>query len=271
MGLSAAGIIGCGAMGTALVRGMIASGEILPADLWIYDLDRPKLNDLSSELGVQPAADPEQLFKRCRHIFVAVKPQDVDAAAGAWANLIRPAGHLLISLAAGVTIKFYEERLPAGSKVIRLMPNTPCLIGEGAVAMSTGKAVNPDEAGEIRKLLGHLGLIIPVPEQMMDAVTGLSGSGPAYVYLFIETLIDAGVNVGLSRETAASLTVQTVLGAARMVRESGSHPVELRNDVTSPAGTTAAALEVLESGRFRGDLIRAVKAAAQRAGELNRE
>lgn len=271
MGLSGIGIIGCGAMGTALARGMIASGEIVPADLWIYDLDRKKIDNLSNELGVQTASSPEQLLQHCRYIFVAVKPQDVAAATGAWANLFQPAGHLLISLAAGVTIKFYEERLPAGSKIIRLMPNTPCLIGEGAIAMSAGKAVNPDEAAEVRKLLGHLGLIVPVHEKLMDAVTGLSGSGPAYVYLFIEALIDAGVTVGLNRETAAALAVQTVLGAARMVLESGRHPVELRNAVTSPAGTTAAALAVLESGCFRGDLIKAVKAAAQRSGELNRE
>jgi len=135
--------------------------------------------------------------------------------------------------------------------------------------MSTGKAVTSQEAAEIGKLLGCLGLVVPVDEQNMDVVTGLSGSGPAYVYLFIETLIDAGVNLGLSRETAAALAVQTVLGAARMVRESGRHPVELRNDVTSPAGTTAAALEALETGRFRGALLRAVKAAAQRSGELS--
>lgn len=265
----AAGIIGCGVMGTALGRRLIASGEIIPANLWLFDMDRQKLNDIASELGAEPAENLEQLFQQCRNIFVAVKPQDVKSAAGGWAELFQPAVHLLISLAAGVTIGFYEEHLPAGSKVIRLMPNTPSLIGEGAVAMSTGKAVTSQEAAEIGKLLGCLGLVVPVDEQNMDVVTGLSGSGPAYVYLFIETLIDAGVNLGLSRETAAALAVQTVLGAARMVRESGRHPVELRNDVTSPAGTTAAALEALETGRFRGALLRAVKAAAQRSGELS--
>lgn len=271
MALSATGIIGCGAMGAALLRGLMASGNSAAKDLWIYDLDRHKLDNLSGESGFKVAESPGQLFGRCRYIFVAVKPQDISAAVGGWADLFMPDGQLLISLAAGITIKFYEERLPAESKVIRLMPNTPCFIGEGAIAMSAGKAVTGEEAGEVRALLGRLGLVIPVDEEMMNAVTGLSGTGPAYVYLFIEALIDAGVNVGLSRDTAAALVMQTVIGAAGMARKSGRHPAELRNDVTSPAGTAAAALTVLESGRFRNNLIQAVEAATQRAGELNRE
>ncbi len=271
MNLNALGIIGCGAMGTALLRGMITSGESDPADIWIYDHDRQKIDDLSLELGVPKAEAPEELFQNCRYIFVAVKPQDISTAVMEWAKLFKQDSHLLISMAAGITIKFYEARLPIGSKVIRLMPNTPCLIGEGAIAMSSGKAVTPAEAGEVKRLLEHLGLIIPVAERLMDAVTGLSGTGPAYVYLFIETLIDAGVNVGLSRDSAAALAIQTVIGSAQMVRGSGRHPAELRNDVTSPAGTSAAALAALESGGFRNNLIRAVQVAAQRAGELNRE
>ncbi|HOB28976.1 MAG: pyrroline-5-carboxylate reductase [Dethiobacteria bacterium] len=271
MALFGIGIIGCGAMGTALARGIAASGAISPADLWIYDLDKQKADAAAGEMGLQTAAGPEELFGQCRYIFVAVKPQDVAAAVDSWKDLYRPGVHLLISLAAGVTIKFYEERLPAGSKVIRLMPNTPCLIGEGAVAMSAGSAVSPEEAAAAGQLLSHLGLTVPVPESLMDAVTGLSGSGPAYVYLFVEALIDAGVTAGLNREIAAKLAVQTVLGAARMLQESGRHPAELRNEVTSPAGTTAAALAVLEKGSFRGDLIAAVMAATERAGELKRE
>lgn len=271
MSLSATGIIGCGAMGSALLRGLAASGEIAPADLWIYDLERRKLDDLSTELGVRPAAGPEQIFKQCRYIYVALKPQDIEKGVLEWAGFFQGAEHLLISLAAGVTIHFYEERLPAGSRVIRLMPNTPCLIGEGAIAMSVGQKVSSKDAGEVKKMLKHLGLLVPVAEEKMDAVTALSGSGPAYVYLFIEALIDAGVNAGLARDTAAALVQQTVLGATLMAREGGLHPAELRNAVTSPGGTTAAALAVLEEGAFRGNLIGAIKAAALRAGELNRE
>ncbi len=271
LNLPVIGIIGCGAMGTALIRGLIASGEMDPENLWIYDLDSNKMEELSVELGVMPAADGEQLFQKCRYIVVAVKPQDILTSSAEWAKFFQPEEQLLISLAAGITIKFYEVRLPAGSKIIRLMPNTPCLVGEGAIAMSCGKEVTPEEAGEVKKLLSHLGLIITVEEKLMDAVTGLSGTGPAYVYLFIEVLIDAGVNIGLSRRNAADLVIQTVIGAAQMVRESGRHPAELRNDVTSPAGTSAAALAVLESGRFRSSLIGAVQTAVQRAGELKYE
>lgn len=268
MNLAPIGVAGCGAIGTALVRRMIASAKIAPGDLWVYDPDRQKLADLACELGVQQAAGPEQLFQHCRCIFAAIKPQDIAAAAAEWASCFQPKRHLLISLAAGIALKFYEERLPAGSRIIRLMPNTPCLIGEGAIAMSAGKAVGEEEALAAGELLSHMGLVVSLPERLMDAVTGLSGSGPAYVYLFIEVLIDAGVNMGLSRKIAEALAVQTVLGAARMVQESGAHPVELRNAVTTPAGTTAAALAVLEAGCFRSNLIQAVKAAAQRSEEL---
>ena len=163
---------------------MTASAGIAPGDLWVYDPDRQKLEDLAGELGVQQAAGPEQLFKQCRCIFAAIKPQDIAAAAAEWASFFLPKRHLLVSLAAGITIKFYEERLPAGSRIIRLMPNTPCLIGEGAIAMSTGKAVGKEETLEARELLGHMGLVVPLAERLMDAVTGLSGSGrPMYIYL----------------------------------------------------------------------------------------
>ena len=271
MGSFAAGIIGCGVMGAALARRLAASGKIAPPELWLFDVEGQKSAAVAMELGAKAATEPEALFRQCRYIIVVVKPQDVKAAASGWAELFQPPGPLLISLAAGITTRFYEALLPEGSKVIRLMPNTPCLIGEGAVAMSAGKAVTPQEAAEVEDLLRCLGLVVPVPEQAMDAVTALSGSGPAYVYLFIETLIDAGVNLGLNRATARALAVQTVLGAAQMVRDSSRHPAELRNDVTSPGGTTAAALEVLDGGRFRGDLISAVKAAARRAGELSHD
>ncbi len=265
------GIIGCGAMGTALARGIAASGRCTPADIRVYDVRKRFAEAAAGKFGLQAAAGLEELFERSRYLFVAVKPQDVAAAVDSWKGLFRPERHLLISLAAGVTVKFYEKRLPAGSKVIRLMPNTPCLIGEGAVAMSAGSKVDSAEAAAVERLLSGLGLTLTVPEGLMDAVTGLSGSGPAYLYLFAEALIDAGVNAGLNREIAAALAIQTLVGASRMLRESGRSPAELRHAVTSPAGTTAAALEVLEKGSFRGNLIAAVQAAAGRAGELSHE
>ncbi|NMD43207.1 MAG: pyrroline-5-carboxylate reductase [Firmicutes bacterium] len=271
MAQSGIGIFGFGAMGTALARGIAASGRSTPAEIRIYDLRKRSAEAAARKFGLRAASEPAELFEHCRYLFVAVKPQDAAAAVDSWKDLFQPERHLLISLAAGVTIGFYEKRLPPGSKVIRLMPNTPCLIGEGAVAMSSGSAVSPEEAAAVERLLSGLGLTLTVPERLMDAVTGLSGSGPAYLYLFAEALIDAGVNAGLNREIAAALSIQTLLGASRMLRESGRSPAELRHEVTSPAGTTAAALEVLEKGSFRGNLITAVAAAAKRAGELNHE
>ena len=271
MPLSGIGIIGCGAMGTALARGIASSGAVNPGEIRLFDLDKKRAAAAAGQWGLQVAAGPEELLQKSRYLFVAVKPQDVAEAVLSWKGLFRPDAQLLISLAAGVTIKFYERQLPPGSKIIRLMPNTPCLVGEGAIAMSTGGAVSAGESAEVRELLGPLGLTLPVPEKLIDAVTGLSGSGPAYLYLFVESLIDAGVSAGLNHEIAARLAVQTVLGAARMLKESGRSPAELRREVTSPGGTTAAALKELENRSFRGSLITAVAAAAERAGELKLE
>lgn len=271
MALPGIGIIGCGAMGAALLQGMAASCGTPAADILVYDLDTKRAADLAGAVGARTAADPRELLQRCRYIFLAVKPQDTAAAVGSWKDIFQPHTHLLVSLAAGATIKFYERLLPEGSGIIRLMPNTPCLIGEGAIAMSAGRTVSAEDLAGVRELLGGLGLTLVVPENLMDAVTALSGSGPAYLYIFAEALIDAGITAGLDHETASGLALQTILGAARMLRDSGRSPAELRHDVTSPAGTTAAALAVLEKGSFRGSLIAAVAAAAERAGELNRE
>lgn len=268
---SGIGIIGCGAMGAALARGIASSGAVSPADIRLYDRDKKRAEAAAGEWGLRVAAGPEVLLQKSRYLFVAVKPQDVAGAVNSWKKHFQPGAHLLISLAAGVTMQFYRELLPAGSKIIRLMPNTPCLIGEGAIAMSTGSGVGAGEAAEIKELLAGLGLTLAVPEKLLDAVTGLSGSGPAYLYLFVEALVDAGVNAGLDHESASKLALQTVLGAARMLQESGRPPAELRREVTSPAGTTAAALAVLENRSFRGSLIAAVEAAVERAGELKLE
>jgi pyrroline-5-carboxylate reductase len=271
MALSGIGIIGCGAMGSALLRGIAVSRGTPAADILVYDLNKKRAESAAGPVGAGVAADTGEMLQRCRCIFLAVKPQDAAAVVEPWGKTFQPRDHLLISLVAGVTIKFYERLLPGGSKIIRLMPNTPCLIREGAVALSAGSAVSAEDLAGVRLLLGGLGLTMVVPEKLMDAVTALSGSGPAYLYLFAEALIDGGVNAGLDRETASALALQTILGAARMLKECDRSPAELRHDVTSPAGTTAAALAVLEKRSFRGSIIDAVAAAAERAGELNRE
>ena len=260
-------LIGCGAMGTALARGITRQGGADPALVTVYDMNEERSRCLSRELGVRAAGSLEEVILYSRYILIAVKPQDMDALLDILKKLAGP-GQLIISIAAGITTRMLQDGLFPGSKVIRLMPNTPCVVGEGAIAMSAGKYVTEEESEEVVQLLKPLGQTIQVPEKLMDAVTGLSGTGPAYVFLFAETLIDAGVTVGLNRDVSTSLVVQTLIGAARMLQENNIHPAELRNNVTSPAGTTCAALQVLEATGFRSSMIKAVIEATRRAGEL---
>jgi pyrroline-5-carboxylate reductase len=261
------GLIGCGEMGSALARGMIKAGDIAPSSLYLFDLNKERQDRLAAELNSNAAKTLESMIPLCRFIFVAVKPQDAGVLLSSIKSFVI-AEQIIISIAAGITINYIESCLPAGVKIIRLMPNTPCLIGEGAVVISTGEAVTDDERKEVERLLKPLGLIIRFPESLMDAATGLSGTGPAYVYLFIETMIDAGVSVGIRRDVASKLVIQNVIGAARMLEENVHHPAEMRNIVTSPAGTTSSALLVLEESGFRSCLIKAVMAATKRSKEL---
>lgn len=233
----------------------------------VYDTNEERAKELSRELGVEAVEDLTEMIACCRHIVIAVKPQDIEALLDLLKSLVRPE-QFVISIAAGISTEMLQDGLSPDCKVIRLMPNTPCLLGEGAVAMSAGETVTEEEREEVIQLLLPLGLTIQVPEKLMDAVTGLSGTGPAYVFLFVETLIDAGVTVGLNRDVAGKLVVQTVIGAARMLQENNIHPAALRNNVTSPAGTTCAALQVLEETGFRSSMIKAVIEATRRAREL---
>ncbi|HSW36338.1 MAG TPA: pyrroline-5-carboxylate reductase [Candidatus Limnocylindrales bacterium] len=263
------GLLGCGAMGSALAKGMIKRGGVDPALLWIYDINKERQLALANELDASNAETLADLIPHCRHVFIAVKPQDIEGLLYSIKKFVGP-DQLLTSIAAGITIGFIESCLPSGTKVIRLMPNTPCLIGEGAIAISIGDFVAHEEREQVEELLKPLGMTIRIPEKLMDAVTGLSGTGPAYVYLFIETLIDAGVSVGIRRDVASKLVIQTLIGSARMLEENSQHPAELRNIVTSPAGTTSAAMLVLEEFGFRSCLIKAVIEAAKRSEELRR-
>ncbi len=260
-------LIGCGAMGSALARGIAKKGDVNPSSVWVYDTNEERAKQLSRELGVKAAASLEEAVPLSRHLLVAVKPQDIDGLIQMLRGLVTP-GQLVTSIAAGITIATLQNGLGPECKILRLMPNTPCLVGEGAIAMSAGKNVSEGEREEVMALLKPLGLTLQVPEKLMDAVTGLSGTGPAYVFLFVETLIDAGVTVGLNRDVASKLVIQTLIGAAKMLQEFKIHPAELRNNVTSPAGTTCAALQVLEETGFRSSMIKAVIEATRRAGEL---
>jgi pyrroline-5-carboxylate reductase len=262
-----AGLIGCGSMGTALARGMVRESGLGAANLMVYDVNRERLDNLVNELGVQPAVGIKEVCRFAEIIFLAVKPLDIAGLVDEIRNYYHP-GQILVSVAAGIPISSVAGRLPVGGKVIRLMPNTPCLVGEGAIAICAGEHVADDEVIVIEELLRPLGLVERVNENLMNAVTGLSGSGPAYLFLFIEALIDGGVEAGLPRPVAARLAAQTVQGAVKMLKAGDRHPAELRNAVTSPGGTTSAALSVFEQEAFRGTIIKAVLAAAKRAGEL---
>jgi pyrroline-5-carboxylate reductase len=261
------GLIGCGAMGSALVKGMILRGGIDPSSIYLFDLNKERMKQLADDFKAVPADSLADLIPACRYIFIAVKPQDTEGLLYSIKPLARP-DHIFISIAAGITLNYIESCLPSGSKVIRLMPNTPCLIGEGAIVISSGETVDDEDRKEVESLLKPLGLTIRLPEKLMDAATGLSGTGPAYAYLFIETMIDAGVSVGIRRDVASKLVIQNIIGAARMLQDNTQHPAELRNTVTSPAGTTCSALLTLEESGFRSCLIKAVREATRRSEEL---
>ncbi len=261
------GIAGCGAMGSALAQGMIKGGKLIPGSLLLYDLRDENMIRLCKELEANPATDLVDLCRNCQLMFLAIKPQDIPPVLLELKDHLKPS-QVLVSIAAGITTGFLQNRLPEGSKVVRLMPNTPCLIGEGAIALSPGSAATREDVALVKELIEPLGITVEIPENLMEAVTGLSGSGPAYIFLILEALIDGGVEVGLSREVATALAVQTVIGAARMVQITGRHPAELKNAVTSPAGTTISALRILEEGAIRGKFMAAVAESARRAGEI---
>jgi len=264
------GLIGCGAMGSALAKGIVKRVGIDPSHVYLFDLNPERVDELALELNAVGAENLEELISQCRQIFICVKPQDIESLLYSIKDVVRE-GQIFASIAAGITINFIESCLPAFSKVIRLMPNTPCLLGEGTIAISVGDNVTTEERDEIEELLKSMGITIKIPEYLMDAATGLSGTGPAYVFLFIETMIDAGVSVGFRRDVASEMVIQNIIGSARLLQENNKqHPAELRNSVTSPAGTTTAAMHVLEESGFRSCLLKSVIAATKQAEKLRR-
>lgn len=273
MGLSSAlidkklAVIGSGAMGSALVRGLIQSGKLKAEQIVASDIDEARLKQVQP-FGVQTTSDNKLAVRQSDIVLLCVKPQVIDEVLVDIAPAVDPQRHCVISIAAGITIARIESALPENTPVIRVMPNTPAQVLAGASAIALGT-----NATELHRQIAHeifsaVGLVVDVPEKLIDAVTALSGSGPAYVFVFAEALADAGVNLGLPREVALKLAAQTLLGAAKMLLETGRHPAELKDMVTSPGGTTIAALSVLERNAFRGAIIEAVAAAHQRAKEL---
>ena len=265
-GMEKIGVIGGGNMGSALVRGIIAKGLIKPGNMVVAEKIPDKAQKLAEELGVRTAPWPLELDP-VDVLLVAVKPQDIKEAIEAAVPAMAK-DTLVISIAAGITLGALQAMLPKGQPLIRVMPNTPCLIGQGASALAPGENAGRENMDAALTLFKAVGTACEVPEKYMDAVTGLSGGGPAYVYLIIEALSDAGVRQGMDRPTALALAAQTVRGAASMILEDGRHPAELKDMVTSPGGTTIAGLHVMESAGLRGVLMDAVAAATARSREL---
>ena len=260
------GIIGCGKMGSALVKGAIKENAIDGQKVMVIDLVPELAQKLSNDIGATVTKRNDDLIKNADAILLCVKPQDMISLTDSFTK--ERSSKLFISIAAGIKIDDLEKSLKNDDRVIRVMPNTPAMIGQGASAQSKGKNATESDTKFVSKILNAVGISIEVPEKQLDAVTGLSGSGPAYIYTVIEALADGGVLVGLPKEKALTLAAKTVIGAAKMVTKLDEHPAKLRDQVTSPGGTTIAGLAALESGKLRSTLIEAVKAATKRSEEL---
>lgn len=262
-------VIGAGVMGSAIIKGLVGSGMILPQDLTAIDIDPIKLETLAGEAGINTTGDITNGIADRSIIILAVKPQTANIVLEAVSASISKT-QLVLSIIAGLSLSKLSSGLAGHRCIIRCMPNTPALIGKGITAIASLPEVSLMEIDLAERLLKAVGDVVRVGESCMDAVTGLSGSGPAYVYTFIEALIDAGVREGLSRDLARRLALATVSGSTDMVSKSGLHPATLRDMVTSPGGTTIAAIEKLEREGFRAAIYSAVAAAAERSAELEK-
>lgn len=261
------GFIGGGKMGGVLAGGIVSSRLVPASQVLVADVVKERLDELAKAHGVVVTQDNRRVARESDILILAVKPQNMGEVLAELAAVVSKSS-LIISIAAGIPIKFIEERLKKGVRVIRVMPNTPSLIGEGMAALASGAGATQDDLVHARQIFDAVGLTVTVREELMDAVTGLSGSGPAYGFIIIEALSDAGVRMGLSRDIALKLAAQTLLGAAKLCLKGDKHPGELKDMVTSPAGTTIAGIKALEEGKIRATLMAAVEAATLRAREL---
>lgn len=262
------GFLGGGNMAEALIRGLVRTSG--PARIEVSGPREERMEELRQRYGIRATTDNIELAERAEILVLAVKPQIIERVLNQVSNHLRPDA-LLISVAAGVATEAIEALVPAGIRVIRTMPNTPALVQSGATAIAGGTLATDADLATARSIFDSVGISVVLDESQLDAVTGLSGSGPAYVFLILEALADAGVKVGLSRRNAQRLAAQTVMGAAKMLLETDEHPGRLKDMVTSPGGTAIAGLHTLEQGGMRTTLINAVESATRRAQELGQK
>src|SRR5215210_8728993 len=258
-------IIGAGVMGETLLSGLVRAGRRVDL-LLVGEKRADRAQELEERYGVAVVSNIEAATK-ADTVALVVKPQDMADVLEEISPVLRP-GQLLVSLAAGITTAFIESRVPEGVAVVRVMPNTPALVDEGMAAISPGSHCDEQHLAVAESLLAATGRVVRVPEKQQDAVTAISGSGPAYLFFVVEAMIEAGVHLGLPRYTATELVVQTMLGSAKLLRETGEHPTVLRERVTSPGGTTAAAIRQLEDHKVRAAFIKAMASARDRSRDL---
>lgn len=261
------GFIGAGRMATALAQGLISAGFVSADRVVATDVVPAALAGFAEQTGARTVDSDSAVAHDSDVVILAVKPQQMDNVLSGLSALLEDR-HLIISIAAGIPLSTYESALGANRRIIRVMPNTPCLVGACAAGFSAGGSATAEDSRLVDAMLHTVGVAVQVEEKLLDAVTGLSGSGPAYVYQIIEAMSDGAVRVGLPRDIATKLAAQTLLGAAKMVLETGQHPGALKDAVTSPGGTTIAGIHALEAGGLRGTLMSAVQAATERSKEL---
>jgi pyrroline-5-carboxylate reductase len=262
-------ILGAGNMGSALMKGIIKAKLTPPKKIIACDVNFDKLQTLASEWKIRTTPDIKDAVKEADILLLCVKPQTLPQVLEIMKESIRPS-HLVISIVAGMRISFIQQMLGMNLGIVRAMPNIAATVDEGAAAVAFGKHVTADQQKIATSIFEAVGEIVVVAEDQLDAVTGLSGSGPAYIYMIIEALIDGGVKMGLSRDISTKLAIQTVLGSAKLAKSSGLHPAILRDQVTTPGGTTINAIHELESHGLRSMLIDAVATATHRSEELSK-